>query len=122
MHNIQNGTCTVCNKETTLIETPHTPYENNQNFVVLGTWNYQDATSVDITIIYQTESTSYDFATITEGTDYVSGSMHNDVRRYLTTDGKIGNYTGTSNYVKFGSPTHFQVVPPSPLPQQYQTV
>lgn len=89
-----------------IIETPsHTSYDNNQNYVVLGTWNFKNAESVDIEIIYQTESTSYDWVSITEGNDYISGISNSSSRKYLTTSGSIINTYSTNSSIKFGGTT-----------------
>ncbi len=102
---LENGVCTVCGKVVTVIETAHNPYENSQSYVVIGTWDYSDATSVNITITYQTEATSCDWVSVTEGTDYVAGTSYSDTRNYLATSGTISSTTGTTSGIKFGGST-----------------
>ena len=95
----------VCGAKGMVIESAHTPYANNINYNVLGTWDYSDAKSVTISITYRTESISYDWCSITSGTDYISGKSHNTQRTYLGTDGKLIETTGTNTNVKFGGST-----------------
>lgn len=102
-HTPVNGTCSVCGIDVTVIESTHYPYEDNLNYVVLGTWDHSDAKSVDITIDYQTQSTSYDWCSITSGTDYTAGSSYSATRNYLTTSGSVLSTTGTNYSVKFGN-------------------
>jgi hypothetical protein len=104
-HNMNGNSCSDCGAVGIVMETEHTPYSNGINYTILGTWDYSDAKSVTITITYQTESTSWDWLSITEGTDYVAGSSYNTSRRYLNTNGQIVNATGTSSSVKFGGST-----------------
>lgn len=103
-HQMVNNVCAVCGKNVTIIESPH-DYANNQNYVILGTWDYSGAQSVDIVIEYETESTVYDWLAITANLDYVSGTSHSQMRNYLSTSGSIISATGTSNSVKFGGTT-----------------
>lgn len=99
---VVDGVCTVCGKDATVIETSHTRYPSDQNYVVLGTWNYSDAKSVTITITYQTETKTYDWVSITEGEDYIDGTSYNTNRKYIDTNGNIIESTGTNYDVKFG--------------------
>ena len=106
-HSMSNGYCTTCNENISevVVESQHSPYANSQNYVVLGTWDYSNAQSVTITITYQTESTSYDWISFTEGTDYVANSSYSATRNYLNTNGEIVSTTGTTSSVKFGGST-----------------
>ena len=108
-HTIENGTCTTCGKTLSLdpivIETKHNPYLNNQNYVVIGTWDFSDARSVNIKIEYQTESLEYDWVAITGGTDYMPGgpSVYDETRTYLKYDGTlVTGYSSDSSAVTFG--------------------
>jgi hypothetical protein len=101
-HNLVNNICTYCGVEAVVIETAHDPYSNNYNYIVIGTWNFADAKSVNITITYQTESTSYDWVSICSGTSYVSGSSYSSSRTYLNTSGRVVAATGVNSNVKFG--------------------
>lgn len=101
-HNLVNNICTYCGVEAVVIETAHNPYSNNYNYIVMGTWNFAGAKSVNITITYQTESTSYDWVSICSGTSYVSGSSHSSSRTYLNTSGQVVAATGIHSSVKFG--------------------
>ena len=103
-HQISGGMCQVCGNAVTVIESPHN-YANNQNYVVLGTWDYSDAQSVDITIEYQTESTNYDWISLTAGNDYVAGTSSGDTRTYLSTSGSLVSVKGSVNNIKFGGTT-----------------
>lgn len=102
---ISGGICTICGETATVIESTHNSYANNQDYVVLGTWNYTGAKSVNIKIVYQTESTSYDWCSITSGTNYSAGSSYSTTRSYLNTSGSIVSATGTTSSVKFGGKT-----------------
>lgn len=102
MHTENNGTCTICGTKVTEIETAHNPYPINQNYVVLGTWDYSDAKSVDIIITRQTRGISYDWISITEGIDYVSGSSYDETRKYLNVDNFFVFETGKSSVTKLG--------------------
>ena len=105
VHNLSNsGVCTICGTVCFLVETSHN-YTNNLNYIVLGSWNYSDAKSVNITIEYETESTSYDWVSIVEGNDYIAGSSYNQTKNYLNTSGNIVSTTGTNSSVKFGGKT-----------------
>ena len=95
-----DGVCSLCGKNCTVIESAHSPYANS-NYVVLGTWDYSNATSVNITITYQTEAQIQDWCSITAGTDYVAGKSYGDTRSYLATDGSIISGTGYNSSVKF---------------------
>ena len=103
-HTVEDNICTLCGKILTVIASEHN-YANNINYMVLGTWEYPDAKSVDINIEYQTESISYDWFSITEGTDYISGESYSSERNYLTTDGTIVKTTGNNNNIKFAGST-----------------
>lgn len=94
--------CHICNgKHKHLhIETDHY-HAHNQDYVVLGTWDFRDAKSVNIIVEYHLQGTSWDWISITEGTDYIPGQSYNDTRRYLNTSGNIVSTTGTNNNVKF---------------------
>ena len=81
-------------------ETSHSPYQNNLTYIVLDTYNFESADSVDITIVYQTES-GCDWVSIVEGTDYVAGKSQNESRRYLSTSGSVITTTGTNYSTKF---------------------
>lgn len=103
----ENGKCTVCGETLTVIETTHNPHPLNVSYEVLGTWDYSDAKSVNITITYQTYNQYVTGVLITKGLDYVSGSSYSQKRNYLGTNGTIINSTGSiSNYqVVFGGNT-----------------
>lgn len=103
-HNSPNGSCLRCGQSVIQFETAHT-YPSSQNFVVLGTWDYSSAKSVDITIEYETESTSYDWISIVEGNDYIAGTSQNQAKNYLSVNGTITNTTGLNNSVRFGGRT-----------------
>ena len=100
-HVAHNGYCKYCGVEAN-IETPHNPYLNNHDYVVIGTWDYSDAKSVTITITYQTESTTYDWIQITEGTDYISGNSDAQIRKYLDKNGEIKECSGRTDNTRFG--------------------
>ena len=57
-HTPINGVCSECNQTVTVIETNHNPYLNNQDNVTIGPWDYSDAQSVTITLVYQIEDIS----------------------------------------------------------------
>jgi hypothetical protein len=90
-HVMSNGACTLCGSNVTTIETAHNPYANNENSVVVGTWDYSSAQSVTITITYQTESTSYDWIYLKSGDNYID--LNGNV---TTTATKIGGNTKTT--------------------------
>lgn len=91
LHTIHNNACSNCGQTGLAIESEHSPYSNNINNVVLGTWDYSDAKSVTITITYQTESTSYDWVYLKSGDNYIdlSGNV-------TSTATKIGGTTKTT--------------------------
>lgn len=89
-----------------IIETSHNPYENNNDYIVLGTYNFPNANSVNITITYQTESTSYDWISITEGKNYVAGKSYTEQRKYLTSSGSITTTKGNSSTARIGGTTY----------------
>ncbi len=97
-HTVPNGICAECGKHITTIETEHSPYQKDQNHVVLGTWDYSDAKSVTITITYNTDGAQSDWVSVAEGTNYVYGSY----RYYLNTSGTKSYDLGDSTVVKFG--------------------
>lgn len=99
----EKSICTICGEAKVILETDHY-YKNGQN-IVLGTWDYSDAKSVNITIHYQTASTAYDWCSITEGIDYIAGDT-NSTRNYLTTNGTIKAIQGRDSSVKFGGRTY----------------
>lgn len=101
-HITSNGSCTICDLTITSIETGHYPHEVDLYNVVLGTWDYSGANSVNITITYETWSSSSTYCSITEGTDYVSGSSQYDMRNYINKYGELVNTTGDDYYVKIG--------------------
>ena len=103
-HVIENGACVLCGQTGISIETAHN-YPNSQNYIVLGTWDYSDAKSVNIIIEYETESTSYDWVSIVSGYDYTAGSSYSQTKEYLNTSGNIVSATGTTSAVKFGGST-----------------
>ena len=70
-HNISNGVCRTCSAPVTVIQTQHDPHLNNQDNVVVGTWDYSDAQSVIITITYQTEGADWDWASLKSGDEYI---------------------------------------------------
>ena len=100
-HIISNEVCTVCGVACLIFETEHN-YPNSQNYVVLGNWDYPSAKSVDITIEYETESSSWDWISIVEGNNYSPGSSYSQTKNYLNTSGNIISTTGTNSSVKFG--------------------
>lgn len=104
-----NNMCTICGATGTVIESNHSPYDNDMNYVVLGTWDYSDAKSVDILVEYQTQSTSYDWASVTQGNDYISGVSNATGRSYLASGGGTV-WTSNSAYsgLKFGGTTRTQ--------------
>ena len=104
-HNMEDGNCTVCGIAGTVIETEHNPYQYPTSYTVLGTWDYSDAKSVTITVIYETISSSYDYVLVTKGTDYISGSSQNDSRTYLDYYGDVVNTWGTATNIRFGGKT-----------------
>jgi hypothetical protein len=99
--------CALCNglHQYLHIETSHY-HANNQNYVVLGTWDYRDAKSVNIVVEYHLEGVSWDWVSITEGLDYVAGQSYSDTRKYLSTNGSVVTTTGTNNNVKFVSSSY----------------
>ena len=72
VHNAVDGKCIDCGITVTVIETTHNPYSNNQNDVIIGTWDYSDAQSVTIEVTYQTENTSYDWICFKSGEQYIN--------------------------------------------------
>lgn len=91
-------------------ETSHTPYENSNNYIVLGTYNFESAESVDIAIVYQTESTSFDWISITEGADYIAGKSYTETRNYLNSSGQIVSAKGNETKTRIGGSTKTQKV------------
>ena len=74
-HTPVNGVCSICNQTVTVIETKHNPYLNNQDNVTVGTWDYSDAKSVTITMIYQVESLSgfpIDYISLVSNNKYIN--------------------------------------------------
>lgn len=103
---ISGETCTLCGKKATIIETAHPLSPNYTNYKVLGTWDYSDAKSVNITIIYQTQGIYNAWYSITSGTDYISGSSSSETRTYLNKNGKFIDTTGgASTDIRFGGST-----------------
>ena len=88
---MSNGACTICGSNVTVIESAHSPYPNNQSSVVLGTWDYTGAESVTITIVYQTESTNYDWIYLKSGSNYINASGNLTTSAY-----KFGGTTKTT--------------------------
>ena len=88
LHDIVDGKCTVCNQNVIIIESAHNPFPDNLNNVVLGTWDFSDAKSVNITIAYQTIGANNDFAYIKSGNNYLNGDG-----QITTTAYKFGGYT-----------------------------
>lgn len=101
-HKSVNGTCTVCGLDVTVIESEHYQAPVNNNYVVLGTWDYSDAQSVTIIVTHKFPYGSFDFGSIVEGTDYISGRGYRDTRNYLKTNGEIMSTTGSNSSVQFG--------------------
>ena len=99
-HFLDGATCTICHVEGVLIESEHYPYQNSQNYVVLGNWDFSDAKSVTIILTYQLASS--DHFSVTNGTDVVSGST--GYRQYLQQYG-TGYAYGNDSKVKFRSTT-----------------
>ncbi len=84
----ENGICTMCNRPATVIETTHYPCIS-YSYPVLGTWDYSDAKSVDITMVYQTDAYSSEGARITKGLDFVADTVPTETRTYLTQNGQL---------------------------------
>jgi hypothetical protein len=104
-HNLVNGICSICGVNgtpvmTTTIETGHNPYLNAQNYTVVGTWDYSDAKSVNITITYETEGKYSDWVIITKGTDFIPGSK-DETRTYLKNNGGLTDTVGYSADIRF---------------------
>ena len=92
-------------KSVKTIESLHSPYANNSNYELLGTWNFSDAKSVNIVITYETENATADWISLTKGTDYISGNSQSDTRTYLNSNGSLMNSIGTSSSIRFGGET-----------------
>ena len=83
----ENGICTMCNRPATVIETTHYPCIDYA-YGILGTWDYSDAQSVDITMTYQTDAYGSDGARIIQGVGHSAGYSA-ETRTYLTADGEL---------------------------------
>ena len=89
IHNSVNGYCVWCNRACTLIETNHYPYASQQTDSLIGSWDFSNAKSVEIVILYQTYTSSYDYLCL------------NFEDRYVNYNGTL-----TTNKYKFGGDDH----------------
>ncbi len=77
----------------TIIESEHNPYANNINNQVMGEETFEGATSLTVTLDYQTESTSYDWIYLYDSTGKQYGKYGGSTRKTET-------ITIQGNYVK----------------------
>lgn len=68
-----SGQCIYCKTVKTVIQSSHNPYDNNQNNVSIGSWDYSNAKSVTITITYQTEY-YYDYILVKSNELYLNSN------------------------------------------------
>ncbi len=95
-HSVTNGVCTKCNQEVLVIETTHKPHQTNVKDLVLGTWDFPGATSVDIHITYRTQGTSVSWAILQTGNKRISDKGELVTGTYLW-GGRAQNLNNTSN-------------------------
>lgn len=94
-YSIVNGKCPMCGLDNNKITFTTSEYVNSIYYKVLGTWEFDNNSTVDITITCNTER-NWDYIMLAVGSNYTSGTSPSSSYNFISTSGTIGSCTTTT--------------------------